>query len=129
MKLCVASFSDWRKNNQIKKKIYQAHFSSVSELEKYYNAKERKDAWTAWKFIKRSLAGSKDETIRLATFGNILNVPFTKTDIIRASEIYGKPIETIPTRMTKKKNRKSGHCTDKSLGRKTIRVDNRYLVY
>ena len=68
-KLYTAFCIDWNKNNEIKKNIYQAHFSSVSELEKYYNAKEQKDAWETWKFIKGSLTGSRDEAIRLATFG------------------------------------------------------------
>ena len=98
-KLYIASLNEFSKTN-LEKQIY---FSTVSEIEKLYTEKERKMAKKAWQFAKRSLAPSLEEAIRLATFGNIRNVDFTATDLRRAYDIYGKPIEAIKARMTKKK--------------------------
>ena len=98
-KLYIASLKPWIKNS-VCKKVY---FSSVSELEKLYNEKERKMAKKAWQFAKRAIAPSLEEAIRLATFGNITGIGFTAADLRRAYDIYGRLIEAIKGRMTKKK--------------------------
>ena len=98
-KLYIASLKPWIKNS-VCKKVY---FLPVSELEKLYNEKERKMAKKAWQFAKRAIAPSLEEAIRLATFGNITGIGFTAADLRRAYDIYGRLIEAIKGRMTKKK--------------------------
>ena len=96
-KLYIADFNDWNNMN-----IKQLYFSSVSEMASLYYSKERKFAWEACQFIQRSLYGSKEEVINLATNGNIRGINFTRNDIERAYIIYGKPTASIQGRMTKK---------------------------
>ena len=98
-KLYVAHFDDFVEVNLVKSK--NIYFSSVSEMASLYNLKERKLAWEAWQFIQRSLVGSKEEAINLATNGNIRGINFTRKDIERAYIIYGKPVSSIQGRMTK----------------------------
>ena len=121
-KLYFAQFDDFVNLNFAKfKNIY---FSSVSEMTSLYNLNERKLAWEIWQFIQRSLVGSKEEAINLATNGNIRGINFTRKDIERLYTIYGKPATAIQGRMTKKSIARA----DKQLGNKITDSHNEYNV-
>ena len=96
-KMHVADMSDWLVDQW-------TMVNTSAENEKYYTKKEVARARKAQELVANAGFLSEKEAVDLVQDGNITGVPVTAKDVRRAFDIYGKPIEFVRGRMTKKKH-------------------------
>jgi hypothetical protein len=78
--------------------------TTIGEKKLQYSSAEVKRAEKAYELLKNAGYPSAAELINLLGDGNVLDMPaLTRSDIIRAYDIFGQPPEYVRGKLTKKK--------------------------